>query len=80
MPWAPHPDAVSSNPATDLVSAVLGPVLTSLGFAPGQGGAASGQGRVTFCRGDIGTEDEGCVDLVVDLASALAHDLPEQLA
>ena len=43
------------------------PVLTPLGFAPGQAGAADGRGQVIFCRGDAGSTDGDCVDLVIDL-------------
>ena len=50
-----------------LVSEALDPVLVPLGFAPGQVGADSERGGVTFCRGEIGSPDGGCVDLVVDL-------------
>jgi hypothetical protein len=51
----------------DRVATVLDPVLTPLGFAPGQVGAADGRGQVIFCRGDDESSDAGCVDLVVDL-------------
>ena len=47
--------------AIDQVDAILDPVLTPLGFAPGQGGTSGQHGQVIFCSG------EGCVDLVVDL-------------
>ncbi len=49
------------------VAEVLDPVLTPLGFAPGQAGASEGRGQVIFCRGDIDGVDGGCVDLVVDV-------------
>lgn len=67
MPWASHPGAASSNPAFDLVTEILDPVLVSLGFAPGQCGAVDGQGQVIFCRGDVESPDDGCVDLVMHL-------------
>jgi hypothetical protein len=67
MPGAPHPDAASSNRALDMVTSTVDPVLVPLGFAPGQAGATQGKGQVIFCRGDIDSEDDGCVDLVVDL-------------
>jgi hypothetical protein len=60
-PVPPH------DPALDRVAAVLDPVLTPLGFAPGQAGAGDGRGQVIFCRGDVHDADGGCVDLVVDL-------------
>lgn len=59
--------ATSSNSALDLVTETLDPVLAPLGFAPGQSGAVRGRGQVIFCRGDMDSEDDGCVDLVVDL-------------
>lgn len=67
MPSASHPDAAPSNSALDLVTESLDPVLVPLGFAPGQSGAADGHGQVTFCRGDMDSADDACVDLVVDL-------------
>lgn len=70
MPWAPHPDAKSSNPTLDLVSDALDPVLVPFGFAPGQAGAAGGRGQVIFCRGDVDSADGACVDLVVYLEEA----------
>ena len=48
---------------------VLDPILTPLGFAPGSAGAADGSAQVIFCRGDEGSADGGCLDLVVDLAA-----------
>jgi len=65
MPLGPHADAGES--ALDRVAAVLDPILTQLGFAPGQAGAADGRGQVIFCRGWLEGDDDGCVDLVVDL-------------
>ena len=38
-----------------------------LASPPGQSGAADGHGQVIFCRGDIESADDGCVDLVLDL-------------
>lgn len=67
MPWAAHPDAESSNRALDLVISALDPVLVPLGFAPGQAGATKDEGQIIFCRGDTDSEDDGCIDLVVDL-------------
>jgi hypothetical protein len=49
------------------VAAALDPVLTPLGFGPGQPGASGRHGQVTFCRGCLDGTDSGCVDLVVDL-------------
>lgn len=67
MPWASHPNAESSNPALELVCSTLDPVLMPLGFAAGQAGVSNGEAQVIFCRGDIDSEDGGCVDLVVGL-------------
>ena len=55
------------DPALDRVAGALDPVLTPLGFAPGQAGGAGGSGQVIFCRGDVDSTDGGCVDLVVEL-------------
>ncbi len=60
-PLPPH------DPALDLVAAVLDPVLTPLGFAPGSAAASEGHGQVINCRGVEGSVDLGCLDLVVDL-------------
>ncbi len=60
-PLPPH------DPALDLVAAVLDPVLTPLGFAPGSTAASARHGQVIYCRGLEGSVDGGCVDLVVDL-------------
>lgn len=49
------------------VSEVLDPVLASLGFAAGQPGAHVDAGQVVSCRGMIGSSDDGCVDVVVEL-------------
>jgi hypothetical protein len=59
----PNPSAI------DEVVRILDPVLTPLGFAPGQGGASEQQGQVIFCRGEMDSTDGGCVDLVIDLES-----------
>lgn len=67
MPSAPHPDAASTNPALDLVTSTLDPVLAPLGFIAGQAAASEEQGQIIFCRGDMDSEDDGCVDLVIDL-------------
>ena len=64
--WSPAPEP-SSPGAIRLVVEVLDPVLTPLGFAPGQGGASERRGQVIFCRGDVDSTDGGCIDLVVDL-------------
>ena len=66
MPFASYP-VPPHDPALDLVAAALDPVVTPLGFAPGQVGAADGCGQVIFCRGDFDNADGGCVDLVIDL-------------
>jgi hypothetical protein len=59
--WSPAPVPPIPS-AINLVVEILDPVLTPLGFAPGQGGASERQGQVIFC-----SADDGCVDLVVDL-------------
>jgi hypothetical protein len=51
----------------DLVAQLLDPVLVPLGFAPGQVGVDGSSGQVIFCRGEAGSTDGGCVDLVVDV-------------
>lgn len=66
FPLAPNPSAI------DEVAQILDPVLTPLGFAPGQGGASERDGQVIFCGGDVDSADGGCVDLVVDLAATPA--------
>ncbi len=66
VPWAPFP-VPPHDPALDLISVVLDPVLLPLGFAPGQTGASEAHGQVIFCRGLTDSVDGGCVDLVVDL-------------
>jgi hypothetical protein len=60
-PVPPH------DPAIDRVATVLDPVLTPLGFVPGQAGADGVRGQVIFCRGDVHSAEGGCVDLVIDL-------------
>ena len=64
--WSPAPQPPNPS-AIDQVAEILDPVLTPLGFAPGQGGAAERRGQVIFCRGEVDSADGGCVDLVVDL-------------
>lgn len=66
MPW----DASSLPPhdsVLDEIAGVLDPVLVPLGFAPGQLGASEQEAQVIFCRGDAGSDDGGCIDLVIDL-------------
>ncbi|MGH2455477.1 MAG: hypothetical protein ACRDHD_04390 [Candidatus Limnocylindria bacterium] len=50
-----------------LVAEILDPVLVPLGFAPGQVGGVGERGQVIFCRGEVDSADDGCVDLVADL-------------
>jgi hypothetical protein len=69
VPFARHP-VRPLDPELDLVAAALDPVLTPLGFAPGQAGASDGHGQVIFCRGVADSADGACVDLVVDLEGA----------
>jgi hypothetical protein len=64
--WSPAPVPPIPS-AIGLVAEILDPVVTPLGFAPGQAGASERQGQVIFCRGDVAGIDDGCVDLVVDL-------------
>ena len=52
-----------------MVTTTLDPILVPLGFARGQVGGDGTGGQVIFCRGEIDSTDEGCVDLVVDLAA-----------
>ena len=66
MPWSAGTQ-VPPDPVLDAVAEVLDPVLTPLGFAPGQLGVSEQQASVIFCRGDVGSDDGACVDLVVDL-------------
>lgn len=51
------------------VATVLDPVLSPLGFAPGQAGGDQQGGQVVFCRGLVDSVDGGCVDLVIDLGA-----------
>jgi hypothetical protein len=60
------------DPVLDRVGAVLDPVLVPLGFAEAQLGSTADEAQVIFCRGDEGSIDDGCIDLVVDLAAAPA--------
>ena len=69
MPFAPYPMS-PPDPALDVVSEVLDPVLIPLGFAAGQTGASGDHASVIFCRGLEYSTDDACVDLVVDLAAA----------
>lgn len=62
-PLPPSPGAIQE------VIETLDPVLAPLGFATGQGGASGLAGQVIFCRGDMDGIDDGCVDLVIDLAA-----------
>jgi hypothetical protein len=41
--------------------------LVPLGFAPGQVGVVGERGQVIFCRGEVHSSDDGCVDLVVEV-------------
>jgi hypothetical protein len=66
VPFVAHPSP-PHDAALDRVTTVLNPILTALGFAPGQAGASSDRGQVIFCRGLVDSTDGGCVDLVVDL-------------
>lgn len=66
VPWAPYPSS-DDRPGLSRVAEALDPVLTPLGFAPGQAGASDGRGQVIFCRGVVDSTDDGCVDLVVDV-------------
>lgn len=54
--------------AIEVISAMLDPVLGPLGFATGQAGVSGDTGQVIFCRGDVDGIDDGCVDLVIDVA------------
>src|SRR6266540_558681 len=68
VPFAPY-RLPPHDPALDRVADALDPILTPLGFAPGQAGASDGRGQVIFCRGVTDSSDGACVDLVVDLAA-----------
>jgi hypothetical protein len=59
-----HPGSGQGPP---LVTDVLDPVLTPLGFAPGQVSVDAKAGQVIFCRGAAGSPDGACVDLVLDV-------------
>ena len=61
FPLPPHDSVL------DEVAGVLDPILVPLGFAQGQLGASEREAQVIFCRGDVGSDDGGCIDLVVDL-------------
>ncbi|HEX6140933.1 MAG TPA: hypothetical protein VF013_10820 [Candidatus Limnocylindria bacterium] len=79
MPWSRRPERAEPGVAPGsrrspaphagpgLVATVLDPVLGPLGFAPGQVGDMEQRGQVIFCRGDLGSTDGGCVDLVIEL-------------
>jgi len=54
----------------DQVVRVLDPVLTPLGFESGQAGVAERSAQVIFCRGQAGSTDGDCVDLIIDLELA----------
>jgi hypothetical protein len=62
-----HPGSGQGPP---LVTDVLDPVLTPLGFAPGQVSVDAKAGQVIFCRGAAGSPDGACVDLVLDVEAA----------
>lgn len=68
VPFAPYPLPPAS--ALDRVAEALDPVVAPLGFAAGQAGSSDERGQVIFCRGNVGSSDGGCVDLVVDLEAA----------
>jgi hypothetical protein len=62
------PDA--RDPDADLhrtIKHILDPVLAPLGFASGQVGDDGRHGQAIFCRGDVGSPDGGCIDLVLDV-------------
>jgi hypothetical protein len=63
FPQPPNPPEIGE------VAEILDPVLTPLGFAPGQAGAFDREGQVIFCRGDVDGTDGACVDLVIDLGA-----------
>ena len=66
FPMPPEPEAIAA------VATALDPVLVPLGFAAAQGGWSDENGQVIFCRGDVGSVDDGCIDLVVDLVATPA--------
>lgn len=55
------------EPILDEVATVLDPVLSPLGFGPGQLGFSELEASVIFCRGDKDSDDGACIDLVIDL-------------
>lgn len=57
----------SGDGGPDVVAESLNPVLERLGFAPGQIGVVGERGQVTFCRGEIDSAGDGCVDLVIEV-------------
>jgi len=69
VPTPPH------DVELDRVAEALDPVLVPLGFAHGQLGASARDAQVIFCRGDVGSRDDGCIDLVVDLESSPAWQI-----
>ena len=66
MPFVAYPPP-PHDPVLDQVAVALDPILTTLGFAPGQLGSADKRAQVIFCRGQVDSIDGACVDLVVDL-------------
>ncbi len=68
MPFVSFP-VPPPDPALSVVSEMLDPVLVPLGFAAGQTGSSGDHASVTFCRGSEHSTDDGCIDLVVDLAA-----------
>ena len=76
MPWSRVPSR-SGHGRPDLVTEILDPVLVLLGFGPGQVGVDGERGQVIFCRGEIGSADGGCVDLVLDLAASPVWHITE---
>ena len=60
---APIPPEVVA--VSERLDAVLGPI----GFAAGQAGVSGDESQVIFCRGEVEGVDDGCVDLVVELAA-----------
>ena len=83
MPWIRHPSRAPRagpgvapgrrglDPATEsLVREILDPILVPLGFGSGQVGGEGERGQVIFCRGEAGSPDGGCVDLVLDFVAS----------
>jgi 1,6-anhydro-N-acetylmuramate kinase len=60
-----HPCSAAPDQLTRMAD--VDPVLSALGFAPGQAGVAGGHGQVIFCRGFVDGTDGSCIDLVIDL-------------